>query len=150
MLFDRPCQLILEQAQKLGLSTCIIPALSFLDVMLTRLQISIDTSGFSVYEATRLVWDQIEIDGRVPCFIAQIGAIGNIYAKGNEANKQEVFYSLINYLRRFYPADHIVFLCDSDETGQDLLFCKLPLCLLPLLADGITNASTLYIPAKNL
>lgn len=148
MLFDRPCQLILERAKKLGLSTCLIPALSFLDAILTNLQISIDTRGLAVYEATRLVLENIEIDNRVPCFIAQAGSFANMYARGNEANKQDTLHPLVNYLRRFYPADHLITLCDSDETGQDLLSCNIPLCLLPLLADGITNATTLYIPAK--
>ena len=148
MLFDRPCQLILERAKKLGLSTCLIPALSFLDSILTYLQISIDTWGLAVYEATRLVLENIEIDNRVPCFIAQAGSFANMYARGNEANKQDTLYPLVDYLRRFYPADHLITLCDSDQIGQDLLFCKVPLCLLPLLTDGITNATTLYIPAK--
>jgi uncharacterized protein YabN with tetrapyrrole methylase and pyrophosphatase domain len=150
MLFDKSCQLILERATKLGLSICLVPALSFLDVLLVYIQVPIDTWGFTVYEATRLVNDEIILDKRVPCFIAQIGSFRNIYARGDEATPQEALYPLVDYLRRFYSADYIVTLCDSDESKQGMLFLEIPLCLLPLVADGLTNATTLYIPGERI
>lgn len=150
MLFDKPCQIILEQAQRLDLAICLVPALSFLDLMLTKLQIPIGTWGLCIYEATRLVWDNIAIDNRIPCFIAQIGGFADLYARGDKLHQPEEFSALIDYLRRFYSSDHLVTLCDSDETGQDLLSCTVPLCLLSLLAPGINAASTLYIPAQSL
>lgn len=146
MLFDSPSQLIIEAAKSSGLSVSVIPGISFVNFILASLQISIGTEGIAVYEATRLVRDKIAIDKRVHCLVAQVGTFNSEYVNRSETIECENLSLLVDYLRIFYPANHLVTLCHSDSINESITSIETPLCLIPLFAESTDYSTTLYIP----
>lgn len=147
MWLDDPARLIIEGARSKGLSAYVIPGISFLDTILASKPVAIGPSGVRVSEASAVVRTGIELDAKVPTFIAQLGALGVEETRITSTVELNQIAPLIEILLRYYPPEHLVTLCDSDETGTVPIFLDLPLCTLPIALEGLTNATTLYLPA---
>jgi len=119
--------------------------LSFLDAILADRHLPIDHRGVQVYEATTLVEEGLAIDPRVPAVIAQIGSFGQSGAQGMIPRIEEEMVPLVRYLRRTYPADHPVTICDADASGVGLCYLETPLGILHRLADTLSYASSLLV-----
>jgi uncharacterized protein YabN with tetrapyrrole methylase and pyrophosphatase domain len=146
MWLDDPAMLIVRGARERNISTCIVPGVSFVDMILARRSIAIGSTGVRVLTAARLVSDNIALDTRVPTFLAQIAALGLDEAPSPADIALDRIAPLIDRLLQFYPAGHLVTLCDSDEIGAGPVFVDLPLCTLPISIEGLSYATTLYVP----
>lgn len=148
MIFDEPTRLIIDEAAKLGLTVEVLPGISFIDRIIAHFRIPIIAPGVQVYEASAMIEEKLKIENRAPCFIAQVGAFQDEFAAGKTRNLPQKYYQLVNYLRLFYPPDHVTHLYDLTETSDSQCTLQIPLCMLPLASEGITYGTTLYLPAK--
>lgn len=146
MCFDEPVRLMLNGARKLKLSTYVSPAASFLDVILAFHRIPIGSTGLQLFDAASLVNGGIRMNDSLPAFVANIGAFNDDKAHGSSPVPFEHISTLVEYIRSFYSPSHMLFLFDSDHTGYKPVALQIPLCVLPLVSEGITYTTTLYIP----
>ena len=146
MLLDTPAQILIDEGNKYGFDVNIVSGQSFLDVITARMSYPIDGKGLIVVDATTLVEQGLILSPKIPAFIAQVGAFRQARVGSLSSRSQEDLSDLFSYLLTFYPKTHEVTFCDSNEFGDDLIFCKLALDSAILAADAITYATTLFIP----
>lgn len=151
MLFDKPVELIIQKASEVGLTVFVLPAISFVDVIISYKGISIGKSGLAVYDSNYVVDNNINLITTAHCFLAQVGIFGYHYHEENLLTNVERLTPLIRYLRKWYPADHKIIACDSDGSSLEPVFSEISLCYLQLLSESFNYSTTIYIPPiKNI
>lgn len=146
MVLDEPSLYIGNAALQNGMKLHIASAVSFLDVILTSRNIHIGRDGYTICEARWLMDRRVKINARIPCFVAQMGALGHDTASGEAAPETVVFEKFVDYLLNYYPPTHWVTLCDSESDSMKPLFLDIPVGHLKRARGGFTYATTLYLP----
>jgi uncharacterized protein YabN with tetrapyrrole methylase and pyrophosphatase domain len=145
LLDDIAREILLKSTEK-GLSSVVLPGVSFMDWLLAKRPTSIGRAGLRLVVADTLITDSTTVDTRVPTFIAQIVTFAGSKPADDLIRQTQTFNALIDYLLRYYPAEHMVTICDLDESGYEPVFIELPLCTCALAVQGVTYATTLYVP----
>jgi len=147
MVFDAVVAGLVREAARLGMHVEVLPALSFVDAILAAGRIAIDGRGLRLVEATALTKSRTPLDSGVPLLVAQIGALGDLAARGTQEKPQAACHYLVEHLRGFYPAEHEVTVFDVGRPGCEDATVRVPLAALALLAPGLSYTSSLFVPA---
>jgi uncharacterized protein YabN with tetrapyrrole methylase and pyrophosphatase domain len=145
-VLDEPVRQLVARAKRRGIVTRVHAGISFIDYIAANLRLSFDGFGYLMIEATQLVFDRVKVDPRIPLFVAQVGAYNQATARGLSARTPAEFHSLVNYLRKFYPPDHVVTICESEPDGSGFVSCECPVCFLALCAPAFSYRTTVYCP----
>lgn len=147
LMLDGPVMLMLEEAQKKGLVVHVAAGISFLDALWVDAGVCIGVEGFSVIEATDLVENVRTVDPTRPLIVAQVGSFASTTAQGLSVMEAGQLAPLLSYLYKFYSKEHIVTLIEAASDWTAASSVSLPLRLLPLALEGISYATSLYVPA---
>lgn len=108
-IFVSPTRIIQEEAPEKGLLVKVLPGISSIDCIFAEIGFDPGTSGIQMYEATDFLVRRFTPDPSVPLFLWQIGTLETgLYS--SKRSKPERFVRLRQYLQKFYPADHILYL----------------------------------------
>lgn len=147
IIFSTPTQIIIKKAKEENLTVEVLPAISAIDSILTELKIDIGDLGLQIFDANKLVLYEQNINTFVPCVIFQIGIFGSKFITRSLRNKPHRFKLFKQYLLKFYPEEHIVYLIES---AVDYILnsqkSKFPISDIETKADFINTNSSLYIP----
>jgi tetrapyrrole methylase family protein / MazG family protein len=146
MMFVTPSRMIRVKADLLGLRTRVLPAISALDCLMVDLNLDPNEHGLVQYEVNYALLYRPSLDPNVPCLLWQVGsAESTLYAMPPRTPNR--FVRLRNYLRQFFPAEHVVALAVTatrPEAESDVTW--LTLRDLPDAYYLIQGLTTLYIP----
>jgi uncharacterized protein YabN with tetrapyrrole methylase and pyrophosphatase domain len=145
MLDDIAAEILLRSGE-FGLSAVVLPGVSFIDWLLAKRPLAIGRVGLRLLVADALVSESVSLDARVPTFIAQIVTFASHEPTDDMVLARRDFDALTDRLLRHYPPDHMVTICDLGESGDEPVFIDLPLCTWTLAVQGLTYATTLYVP----
>ncbi len=108
-IFVSPTRLIQEEAPGKGLRVKVLPGISSIDCIFAEIGFDPGTSGIQMYDATDFLIRRFTPDPAVPLFLWQVGALETgLYSA--RASKPERFVRLRDYLQKFYPDNHILYL----------------------------------------
>lgn len=139
---------IYDRGRRRKLKVTILPAVSFLDLMIAFCNLRVDASGLQILECTSVVAYKYPLNPLVDALLMQIGWFGTSLLVDVEENKPGRFTPLVKYLRKFYPADHIVKLISAPEAADER-----PTIISTKLVDldkhrrRINTAMTMLVPA---
>lgn len=139
---------IYDRGRRRGLRVVILPAVSFLDLMIAFCDLRVDASGLQILEATSVVAYQFPLDHRLDTLLMQIGWFGTSLLVDVAQHKRGRFAPLIAYLSKFYPKDHVVKLIRApwsiDERPKII---NTRISSLDRFRKSISTDMTLFIPA---
>ncbi|MFB6176662.1 MAG: SAM-dependent methyltransferase [Halobaculum sp.] len=146
MVYVSPAQHVVERAPDRGLETTIYPGISAMDCLYVDLHLDPAANGIQMFEATDLLLREFEPTPDVPLMLWQIGSVETeLYSTAD--NAPERFTRIREYLQRFYPDDHTVYLLRTATypftDSQQLPF---QLSEFEAMHDRIGALHTLYVP----
>ena len=144
VVFDSVAHGVLEKAPERGRTVKMYSTVSSVDTILVDLGKEM-APGLQIFEASFLVGYEIEPRIDLPCILLQLGVFGSFYATYEKA-KSSKLKLLEDYLRKFYPDDHPLFLVNS-QGGDNYpsYVLKVPVGELDNVDDA-RICQSLYIP----
>jgi uncharacterized protein YabN with tetrapyrrole methylase and pyrophosphatase domain len=148
ILYSTISQRLLTECAERAIKIEVAPAISCLDRIFVDLRLDISERGLQIYEASRALRTPIPIVNSVDLLILQIGSINNPNATRNQPAAAEDTLELKDYLAKFYPPDHVIYIVESTvEIGCDTLITPVQLAKLEQARAMMTYTSTLFVPA---
>lgn len=147
-MMEEPVRQMIALAGRHKIIAKIYPSASFVDGIIANMQLSIGHYGYAVMEATKMVESKIRIDPRVPLFIAQVGAYKQKQALGLSSREPSDYTTFVTFLRRFYPANHLIRICDTDPDTGGFVQCECPVSYFANCAPFLSYKTTLFVPAR--
>jgi uncharacterized protein YabN with tetrapyrrole methylase and pyrophosphatase domain len=148
ILYSTISQRLLEECAARTIKIEVVPAISCLDRIFVDLGVDIAERGLQIYEASHAIRTPIPIINSVDLLILQIGPIHNPNATRNEPAAAEDALELKDYLGKFYPPDHTMYIVESTvEIGFETLIAPVRLAELEQAAAKMTYTATLFVPA---
>jgi hypothetical protein len=146
-LLTWPAHEALRVARRLGFAACMLPAVSFLDCLLTDLHIDPGERGCSLYEAGEFLRTARSVDPYGHLVLAQIAAIGEraTVADGQRARVVRSLALLVKRLTATYPPEHAVVVYEA-ATHPLAPFRADTIRLTDLPGADVGERSTLYVP----
>jgi tetrapyrrole methylase family protein/MazG family protein len=139
---------IYDRGRRRGLKVTILPAVSFLDLMIAFCNLRVDASGLQILEATSIVAYKYPLNPLVDTLVMQIGWFGTSLLFDVEASKKDRFTPLIKYLRKYYPDDHIIKLIRAPQLAHERpTIISSKLSTFDRFSRSITTDMTMLIPA---
>jgi|GEM_PF-1306314 len=139
---------IYDRGRRRGLKVVILPAVSFLDLMIAFCGLRVDASGLQILDATSVVAYNFRLNPLVDTLLMQIGWFGTSLLVDVEENKKGRFEPLIRYLTKYYPKDHVVKVIRAPWSAHErpgILSTRIS--ALDKFHKSITTNMTLLIPA---
>lgn len=139
---------IYDRGRRRGLKVTILPAVSFLDLMIAFCNLRVDANGLQILEATSMVACKQSLNPLVDTLVMQIGWFGTSLLVDVKESKKGRFTPLIKYLRKYYPANHKVKLIRAPQSAHErprIISSKLS--AFDRFSRSITTDMTLLIPA---
>jgi uncharacterized protein YabN with tetrapyrrole methylase and pyrophosphatase domain len=139
---------IYDRGRRRGLKVTILPAVSFLDLMIAFCNLRVDASGLQILESTSVVAYKYPLNPLVDTLLMQIGWFGTSLLVDVEENKKGRFTPLVKYLRKYYPADHVIKLIRAPSSANErpsIISSKIS--NLDSFRRSITTDMTMLIPA---
>jgi len=146
-VFVSPTEWIAEEAEDRGMNVDIRPGVSSMDALYCDLMLDPSRNGIQMFEATDLLVREFDLNPKVPAFIWQIGTLETaLYTTADSS--PERFERFREYLERFYPSDHTVYICQTavyptTESKQ----IPVEIGGFEQMHDRINGVQTLYVPA---
>jgi uncharacterized protein YabN with tetrapyrrole methylase and pyrophosphatase domain len=148
VVFSTITQRLLDEAPRHSLAVEIVPAVSSLDRIFVDLRLDIAERGVQVVEASYAVGIPIPVVNSVDLLMLQIGALNNSYATRNQHASLEDVVQLKNYLSKFYPPDHLMYIVESTvEIGFETIITRTRLTDMEQSASAMTYTASLFVPA---
>lgn len=149
MFLVSACEYTIEFARKNGLTAKALPAISSFDTLLCDLEIDLGY-GVQVFDPESMIANNWIPNPKVPLLLFQLAQFRNPFLIKGEPNSFGLT-PLTEWLRQFYPADH---LCILVHSGAHILeaSAKLNVYLKDLCERtdlGLGNRPTLYVPSIN-
>ncbi len=153
LVMGHPCiyvfvtELIRRHAPQYNVAVRILPAVSAIDTILALMDFDISNTGLQILDANRIVSYALTPAKNVPLLIFQVGCFGSGFITRTTQNSPDRIRVLVEYLMRFYPADHPVEVieCDMGAPHRTVRF-TLPLASLCWNGNLINYNTTLYLP----
>jgi tetrapyrrole methylase family protein / MazG family protein len=122
------------------------PAISSMDTLFSDLWLDPATNGLLVYDATDVVIAKRKFLPDVAAIVLQIGMIEtSLYSRN--LSRASRFNRIVEHLKNFYPADHLVFAVASARHHLDApRIIEFKVEDMPKRAAEINVEHTLYIP----
>lgn len=145
-IFVSPSRMVVEDAPDRGLTVEMRPGISSLDCLFTDLAFDPAEQGMQTFEATDLLIREFDLNPYVPLFVWQIASVETkLYYPGT--SKPERFTRIREYLQRFYPDDHTVYLLETATypiaESEQLAF---DLDEFESMHEEVKGSQTLYVP----
>jgi uncharacterized protein YabN with tetrapyrrole methylase and pyrophosphatase domain len=146
-IYVAPTHLLLEHAPRYGIAVRLCPAISAIDSILALMPFDIANTGLQILDGNRIVAYALEPARNVPLLVFQVGCFGSGYITRITVNSRDRLRPLVEYLMRFYPAEHPVELIEC-EMGLPHRAVRLGISLSALASNGhlVTYNTTLYVP----
>jgi tetrapyrrole methylase family protein / MazG family protein len=139
---------IYDRGRRRALRVTILPAISFLDLMIAFCNLRVDASGLQILEATSIVAYKHRLNPQVDTLVMQIGWFGTSLLFEVEESNKERFAPLIKYLRKYYPDDHIIKLIRAPRSARERpTIISSKLSAFDRFSRRITTDMTMLIPA---
>lgn len=139
---------IYDRGRRRKLKVTILPAVSFLDLMIAFCNLRVDASGLQILEATSVVAYKYPLNPLVDTLLMQIGWFGTSLLVDIAENKEGRFTPLIKYLRKFYPEDHMIKLIRAPSSADERpTIISSKLSALDKFRRSITTDMTMLIPS---
>jgi tetrapyrrole methylase family protein/MazG family protein len=139
---------IRDRGRRRGLKVVILPAISFLDLMIAFCDIRVDASGLLLLDATSIVAYEYELYPHLDTLLLQIGWFGTSLLVDVEENKKGRFEPLVKYLCKYYPEGHVVKLIRAPISSDEKpTIIKTKISSLDRFHKKITTDMTMLIPA---
>lgn len=139
---------IYDRGRRRGLEVVILPAVSFLDLMIAFCNLRVDASGLQILEATSVVAYKFPLNPLIDTLLMQIGWFGTSLLVDIAESKKGRFEPLVKYLTRYYPKDHIIKLVRAPWAADDRpAIISTRISSLDRFHRSITTDMTLLIPA---
>lgn len=118
MLFDDVNWSIVRSGKRKGLRVVPLPGISCLDTMM--IDVGVDMAeGAQIVHANQLLLYGIRLDPHMQTYVFQVGKFGtDFFSRETKRNLPGRFTPLVDYLTKFYPADHVVTLIVSTGNGR--------------------------------
>jgi precorrin-2 methylase len=141
-----PTELIADAARRLDLNVTAIAGISCIDTVVLELGIDPAARGLQIFEATGLVTSNTPIVASVPCIVLQTEAFRNeTYTLKRQGADR--FSAFVDYLRKFYPADHkILSVYSATHPLMKPVTIEFALADLASVFERATVSGTIYIP----
>ncbi|HVQ38477.1 MAG TPA: SAM-dependent methyltransferase [Pyrinomonadaceae bacterium] len=110
---------IYRRGKRRGLDVRILPAISSIDSLAANCGLEINTGGFQIFDATTIVAINQDLNPQIDTLIMQIGWFGTSLVADITHSKRGRFKPLVDYLHRFYPADHRVRVMSAPYSAGD-------------------------------
>ena len=139
---------IRDRGRRRGLKVVILPAISFLDLMIAFCDLKVDASGLLLLDATSIVAYGYDLYPHVDTLVLQIGWFGTSLLVDIEEHKKGRFDPLVKYLCKYYPENHVVRLIRAPVSADEKpTIIKTKLSSLDRFHKKITTDMTMLIPA---
>lgn len=139
---------IYDRGRRHGLKVTILPAVSFLDLMIAFCNLRVDASGLQILEATSVVAYKYPLNPQVDTLLMQIGWFGTSLLVDVKENKKGRFTPLAKYLRKYYPKDHVIRLIRAPSSATERpTVINSKISALDTFGRRITTDMTMLIPA---
>jgi len=139
---------IRDRGRRRGLKVVILPAISFLDLMIAFCDIKVDASGLLLLDATSIVAYEYDLYPHLDTLLLQIGWFGTSLLVDVEENKKGRFEPLVKYLCKYYPENHVVRLIRAPLSADEKpAILKTKISSLDRLHKKVTTDMTMLIPA---
>jgi len=139
---------IYDRGRRRGLKVVILPAVSFLDLMIAFCDLRVDASGLQILDATSVVAFNFPLSPLIDTLLMQIGWFGTSLLVEVEENKKGRFEPLVKYLTNYYPKDHVIKLIRAPFTAHEPpKIISTRISSLDRFHKSITTDMTLLIPA---
>jgi uncharacterized protein YabN with tetrapyrrole methylase and pyrophosphatase domain len=141
-------QRLIEECRARSVEVEVVPALSSLDRIFVALELDFGRRGLQLVEATAAVGQNLQIAPKLDLLLYQIGALNNDHASRVRSARMEDVEHLKNYLLKFYPPDHLLYVVEcAVEIGFETKITSAKLGQLELACDTMDYTSTLFVPA---
>jgi uncharacterized protein YabN with tetrapyrrole methylase and pyrophosphatase domain len=142
-VFVSPSDDAIRRARSEGFEARMLPGISAEDCLFAALGVDPSRFGCQTYEATDLIARARPIDTTAALIVWQIGVVGNLtFTPEGDLSRLGL---LVDYLLRFYPADHeVVWYEASLYSVLDDVIVRCPLSA--LLETDVSPMATLYVP----
>jgi hypothetical protein len=117
MAYDSVAQNIIRFASEVGIKVEVIPGISSVDTLLCDLTFDM-APGVQIYEASWLIAFRIPLQVTTAAILFQIGSFGSLRTHYSTRPDARSLRTLVDYLCRFYPPSHQVFLVMSSMLEQ--------------------------------
>jgi uncharacterized protein YabN with tetrapyrrole methylase and pyrophosphatase domain len=139
---------IYDRGRRRGLKVTILPAVSFLDLMIAFCNLRVDASGLQILEATSVVAFNYPLNPFIDTLLMQIGWFGTSLLVDVAENKKGRFEPLAKYLTRYYPKDHVIKLIRAPFSANERpAIISTKISSLDRFHKSITTDMTLLIPS---
>jgi len=137
----------IRRARATGRRARMLPAISTEDCLFADLGVDMGRAGLQSFEATGFLYFKYNFDPSAGLLLWQISVLGEVDWNPPHAGARPRLELFTEYLKKFYPPEHEVFLYHAPElpTSRPLIE-RVALCDLPR-AEFI-SISTLYIPPR--
>lgn len=139
----------IRRARATGKRARMLPAISTEDTLFADLGVDIGGTGLQSFEATRFLYYKYNFDPSAGLLLWQVSVLGEIEWNPPHPGVRPRLEILADYLMRFYPPEHEVFLYHAPEipTSRSLIE---RVALRDLPSAEFISISTLYIPPHGL
>jgi uncharacterized protein YabN with tetrapyrrole methylase and pyrophosphatase domain len=139
---------IYDRGRRRGLGVTILPAISFLDLMIAFCDIRVDANGLQILDATSVVAFNVPINPYVDTLLMQIGWFGTSLLSEVAENKKGRFEPLARYLTKYYPKEHVIRIIRApDGANERPKVINARISSLDRFHKSISADMTVFIPA---
>ncbi|GJH21374.1 hypothetical protein CBA19CS22_32550 [Caballeronia novacaledonica] len=141
-----PSQIIIRAAASEGINVRVVPGISSLDNIFADIGFDPGLQGFQSYEATDLILRDVSLNPETPLFIWQPGAFQNFFYSTRKS-RPEQFEPLVDYLRKFYPMAHPIYVLRTPTLAFTKPEChRITVSSLTDLSEHLTLLHILFVP----
>lgn len=139
---------IYDRGRQRGLRVIILPAVSFLDLMIAFCNLRVDARGLQILEATSVVAYKFPLNPRIATLLMQIGWFGTSLLVDVAENRKGRFEPLVKYLTNYYPKEHVVKLIKAPMSADERpTIISTKISSLDKFHKSISTDMTMLIPA---
>lgn len=143
LMFNTVGRYLAMEGKRLGLTVQVVPAVSPVDVIISGIGLDVATFGLQVFDATRLVARQIQVNPAVPAILMHLGGFGATTAPGPGSAPN--LDPLVSYLARCYPETHPATVIHLGLQGMRV--ANVPLNRLAASSGAIDTDAHLFLDA---
>lgn len=146
LIYSTISQLIIEECAQRDLRVEAVAGVSSLDQMFVDLNLDIAQDGVQIFESTRAIRSNIQLDPAVGCILLQVGGVLENTASRNQTTVPDEIAPFKAYLSQFYGPDHPLKIVEcAVEFGFTSQITEVKLGEMESAAKSLNYNATMYI-----